>query len=58
MFGWVTWRLRSLPNRFRSPESGATAVEYAILVAVIAIGYSVAASMLGTAILWGVAPRP
>ena len=56
----LTWmvRLSSVRERFGTGESGATLVEYAVLVAVIAIGYSIASSMLGTAILWGVAPRP
>jgi Flp pilus assembly pilin Flp len=51
-------RLPSLRNRLRTTDSGATLVEYALLVALIALGYSVASSMLGTAVLWAVAPRP
>jgi Flp pilus assembly pilin Flp len=58
MFAWVTRRSRSLTNRFRPLESGTTAVEYAVLVALIAVGYSVASSMLGSAILWGLMPHP
>jgi Flp pilus assembly pilin Flp len=54
----VDVRLRSLRHRFRTIESGATLVEYAVLLAVIAVAYCVASSMLGTAILWGVVPRP
>ena len=46
------------PRRITTSESGATFVEYALLVALIAVGYSIASSMLGTAILWGVMPRP
>ena len=55
---WAARRLHSLRDRFKAAESGATAVEYAVLVVLIAVGYSVASSMLGNAILWGVAPRP
>jgi Flp pilus assembly pilin Flp len=51
-------RLSRQRNRLRTTESGATAVEYAVLVALIAVGYCVASSMLGTAIVWGVAPHP
>jgi Flp pilus assembly pilin Flp len=51
-------RLPPLRNRLRTTESGATLVEWALIVALIALGYSVASSMLGTAVLWAVAPRP
>ena len=37
MYAYLAWRLQSLRNRFRSSESGATLVEYALLVALIAV---------------------
>jgi pilus assembly protein Flp/PilA len=48
MFAYVAWRLQSLRNRFTPAESGATLVEYALLVALIAVVCIVALSMLGT----------
>jgi Flp pilus assembly pilin Flp len=58
MFGRTARKLDSLRDRLRAAESGTTAVEYAVLMALIAVGYSVASSLLGNAILWGVMPRP
>jgi Flp pilus assembly pilin Flp len=58
MFGWAARTLHSRRDRFNAAESGATLVEYALVMALIAIGYAVASSMLGNAILWGVMPRP
>ena len=48
MYAYLAWRLQSLRNRFRSSESGATLVEYALLVALIAVVCIVALGMLGT----------
>jgi pilus assembly protein Flp/PilA len=48
MYAYLAWRLQSLRNRFRSSESGATLVEYALLVALIAVVCIVALSVLGT----------
>jgi pilus assembly protein Flp/PilA len=39
--------MRSLINRFRGDESGATATEYAMLVVFIALAVAVGASALG-----------
>jgi Flp pilus assembly pilin Flp len=51
-------RLRSVRSGFRPTDSGAALVEYALLVALIAVGHMVASSLLGNAISWAVAPRP
>jgi pilus assembly protein Flp/PilA len=48
MLAYVAWRLQSLRNRFKTTESGATLVEYALLVALIAVVCLVALTMLGT----------
>jgi pilus assembly protein Flp/PilA len=48
MLAYLAWRLRSLRNRFSPTESGATLVEYALLVALIAVVCIIALGMLGT----------
>jgi len=48
MVTYLAWRLQSLRNRFRPADSGATLVEYALLVALIAVVCIVALGMLGT----------
>jgi pilus assembly protein Flp/PilA len=42
--------MRSLINRFRGDESGATATEYAMLVVFIALAVAVGAAALGNGI--------
>jgi pilus assembly protein Flp/PilA len=48
MFAYLAWRLQGARNRFRPSQSGATLVEYALLVALIAVVCIVAVSMLGS----------
>ena len=48
MFAYLAWRLQSLRNRFSPAESGATLVEYALLVALIAVVCIIAVGLLGT----------
>jgi pilus assembly protein Flp/PilA len=47
MFAYLAWRLQSVRNRFRPTESGASLVEYALLVALIAVVCIVALTVLG-----------
>jgi pilus assembly protein Flp/PilA len=48
MYAYLAWRLQSLRNRFSPTESGATLVEYALLVALIAVVCIIAVGLLGT----------
>ena len=50
MVTYLAWRLQSLRNRFRPADSGATLVEYALLVALIAVVCIAAITLLGTQI--------
>ena len=43
-------RLTALWNRFRNEESGATMVEYGLIVALVAVGAIVAVGTLGTGV--------
>jgi pilus assembly protein Flp/PilA len=47
MYAYLAWKLQSLRRRIK-PESGATLVEYALLVALIAVVCIIALGMLGT----------
>jgi pilus assembly protein Flp/PilA len=47
MFAYLEWRLRSLAGRLRPTEAGASLVEYALLVALIAVVCIVAVGILG-----------
>jgi len=48
MVAYLARRLEMLRNRFRRGESGATLVEYALLVALIAVVCIIAVGLLGT----------
>ena len=48
MMTYVVWRLRVLAQRTRGEEQGASLVEYALLVALIAVVCIVAVSLLGS----------
>ena len=48
MLSYMAWKLRLLRDRTSAEESGASLVEYALLVALIAVVCIVAVSVLGS----------
>jgi pilus assembly protein Flp/PilA len=48
MVAYLAWRLQWLRGRLKRAEGGASLVEYALLVALIAVVCIVAVSLIGT----------
>jgi pilus assembly protein Flp/PilA len=48
MVAYLAWRLECLRGRLKPTEGGASLVEYALLVALIAVVCIIAVSLIGT----------